>query len=225
MPASGSRPPSSRRTRPDTGRRRPSRTAPAPAHDDRGQPGGPREGCVRRAIRRDRRDRRDARTRARRPRAAARCPGRRRRGRREARQPRRGPALGGRRGRDAVIVADPLTDPFNPNAIRASLGRSSRCRRRRAVDRGPDWLASRGIRRSPRSWSGDELDATPTSPGRSRSFSGARPRACGRLARRDAVEPSRSRCRDRRQPERVDRRRGVALRGGPPTYGPARPRH
>jgi len=31
-------------------------------------------------------------------------------------------------GCDAVIVCDPVTDPFNPNVVRASTGCSSRCR-------------------------------------------------------------------------------------------------
>jgi TrmH family RNA methyltransferase len=50
-------------------------------------------------------------------------------------------------GVDAVIVADPLTDPFNPNAIRASLGTIFTI----PVATAPapvarDWLGSQGIR-------------------------------------------------------------------------------
>jgi TrmH family RNA methyltransferase len=50
-------------------------------------------------------------------------------------------------GIDAVIVADPLTDPFNPNAIRASLGTIFTVPIvTAAAEEARDWLISRGIR-------------------------------------------------------------------------------
>jgi len=50
-------------------------------------------------------------------------------------------------GADAVIVADPLTDPFNPNAIRASLGTIFGLPVVETTSRAAlDWLSARGIR-------------------------------------------------------------------------------
>jgi TrmH family RNA methyltransferase len=50
-------------------------------------------------------------------------------------------------GVDAVIVADPLTDPFNPNAIRASLGTVFAIPIATATSRATrDWLTARGVR-------------------------------------------------------------------------------
>jgi TrmH family RNA methyltransferase len=50
-------------------------------------------------------------------------------------------------GADAVIVADARTDPFNPNAIRASLGTIFRMSLAAATSaEALDWLVARGIR-------------------------------------------------------------------------------
>ena len=200
------------------------RATPPPAVDDRGQPGRPRQGRVRRALGRDRRDRRARRTRRS---TTSRCPddplvvvveGVEKPGNLGAVLRTADGA-----GADAVIAADPRTDLFNPNAIRASLGTifARPGRRRRPSDDvarladAPRDPAGRGDRRRP-----DRLHRRrPARSARDRARQRGR-RPVGGLARPRVDAGRDPDARHRRQPERLDRRRGrcstrrVRQRGG-----------
>ena len=121
-------------------------------------------------------------------------------------------------GADAVIVADPRTDLFNPNAVRASLGTiftvpvaaapSTDVRRH---------LASAGLRilaaRVEGSLAYTEVDMRGTPRDRA-GQRGRRPD--GRLGRRGRRTRPAADAGRGRQPQRVDRGRRPPLRGAPP---------
>ena len=118
-------------------------------------------------------------------------------------------------GADAVIAADPRTDVFNPNAVRASLGRSSPSRSPRAPAPSSATSSRVGVALLAARVDAETLYTDVDLRVRSPSSSGARPTGSPTRGRPGRAADPGADARDGRQPERVHHGCRPALRGTP----------
>ena len=121
-------------------------------------------------------------------------------------------------GADALIAADPRTDVFNPNAIRASLGTIFALPIAVASTAATiDWLGAHGIAIVIARVDGSVPYDPRICAVRSRSCWAARPTAWPTPGRAAASRRPAADARHCRQPQRVGRRGDPAVRGAPAT--------